>query len=541
MKKFPYESCFAELVIKPIVSEEKDKCLALASLEEVRHFLPNVDSSANLDLLPVAFNACVINRVNKNKDVVDTNTALAMYKQFINKPINVEHNRQKVIGMILTAGFSEFGSDRPLTEEQVRGMTGPFNITLGGIIWRVVCPELADHIEEASDPTSDKYLSVSASWELGFTDYRVALMEGGVKNLAEATKIISDPLEVDKVRDSLTSLGGDGKIEDLFAYRMPSYEVLPLGIGFTEKPAAEVKGVATETKEQANLTNPEAFHNEPHKEQIDPVPVPAPVPAQKTINLPQRETFGEAENENKISQSVKSDVKTERITKAPMKITSLKDITDESLKECTASAVSEFIASELTKGNDSWLKEKAALNTQLTEAKAEAERIKTEQETVQKELAQVKAQVTSLAEEKAQREKVEQFNTRMAEVSEAYNLDDEIRGALVEEIKAIASDEDFTKWKAKAAILLKGFAKKAKCKAEDDEDAEAKKAKAAAEAAASDKTKDKGTAVAAAVDNAIDNADKNKGGLPNGSTANQPSLIEKYKSAFAKEGFEIRM
>jgi len=88
MSKKPWHiSCFAELIIKPLVSPEKDKYLSLASLAEIRHFLPNIDTSANLDLLPVAFDACVINRVNKNKDVIDTQTALAVYKNFINKPI----------------------------------------------------------------------------------------------------------------------------------------------------------------------------------------------------------------------------------------------------------------------------------------------------------------------------------------------------------------------------------------------------------------------------------------------------------------------
>ena len=200
-----------------------------------------------------------IEHLCKNKDVVDTNTAVAMYKHFLNKPINVEHNRQKVIGTILTAGFSKFGSDELLTEEQVKGMTGPFNVTLGGIIWRVVAPELSDHIEESADPTSDLYLSVSASWELGFTDYRIALLEGGCKDLAQAKEIISDPEEVEKVRDQLTALGGDGKVKDLFAYRMPSYNVLPLGIGLTEKPAAEVKGVAVPVATKIGTDQTPAF------------------------------------------------------------------------------------------------------------------------------------------------------------------------------------------------------------------------------------------------------------------------------------------
>ena len=88
-----------------------------------------MDVEKNVDLLPVAFNAFVANRVNKNGDVVDTDTAIAMYENFINKPINIEHNRKSVVGTILTAGFSRFGSDEPATKEELEGTKEPFNVT----------------------------------------------------------------------------------------------------------------------------------------------------------------------------------------------------------------------------------------------------------------------------------------------------------------------------------------------------------------------------------------------------------------------------
>ena len=89
MKNWKYTTTFSS-VIKPVVSEEKDKYLALASMVELEKFLPDVDLEKNVDLLPVAFNAFVANRVNKNGDVVDTDTAIAMYDNFKNKPINIK-------------------------------------------------------------------------------------------------------------------------------------------------------------------------------------------------------------------------------------------------------------------------------------------------------------------------------------------------------------------------------------------------------------------------------------------------------------------
>ena len=50
--------------------------------DRLEKFLPDVDVEKNVDLLPVAFNAFVANRVNKNGDVVDTDTAIAMYDNF---------------------------------------------------------------------------------------------------------------------------------------------------------------------------------------------------------------------------------------------------------------------------------------------------------------------------------------------------------------------------------------------------------------------------------------------------------------------------
>ena len=55
MKDFKYKTSFSA-VIKPLVSEEKDKYLAMASLLDVGEFLPEIDTDKNIDLLPIAQN-----------------------------------------------------------------------------------------------------------------------------------------------------------------------------------------------------------------------------------------------------------------------------------------------------------------------------------------------------------------------------------------------------------------------------------------------------------------------------------------------------
>ena len=198
MKEPKYKTIFSS-TIRPLVPEEKDKYLALASMLEIGDFIPDVDTQKDIDLLPVAFNACVANRVNKNGDVVDSKTALAMYKNFINKPINLEHQRERVVGVILTAGFSEFGTDKQISEEAIAS-NDPFNITLGGVIWKVVNTKVADIIEDASDPTSEHYMKISASWELGFDEYNLVLLEESEKNISSA-EFITEAEEIDKNKD----------------------------------------------------------------------------------------------------------------------------------------------------------------------------------------------------------------------------------------------------------------------------------------------------------------------------------------------------
>ena len=76
MKDFKYTTIFSSEV-KPLVSEEKDAYLALAAINNIGDLVPDVDTDRNVDLLPVAFNAFVANRINKNHDVINTEAAMS--------------------------------------------------------------------------------------------------------------------------------------------------------------------------------------------------------------------------------------------------------------------------------------------------------------------------------------------------------------------------------------------------------------------------------------------------------------------------------
>ena len=502
MKNHKYTATFSS-VIKPVVSEDKDKYLALASMVELEKFLPDVDIEKNVDLLPVAFNAFVANRVNKNGDVVDTETAVAMHDNFVNKPINIEHNRKSIVGTILTAGFSSFGSDEPLTKEEVGETKEPFNVTLGGVIWKIADQSLADKIESSSDPTSEDYMGISASWELGFSDYNLVILEGDEKNIENATEI-SDPEEVEKHMDKLKGFGGKGKFDDNSSvYRKVINDVVPLGIGLTENPAADVQGVLTEN----GATEQKAL-------------------AEESL---EKET---------ISQNTKNTVKTKKVE--AMKIENLKDITDESLQTLTASAIHEFIQESLKKAPEDYSSKQTEHEDSLNDAREKHETLSKEHDSLKTQLEDVVAQLSKLEAEKAEKEKLEAFNQRMASFDERFKLNDDDRKVLASQIKDL-DEEQFVDFDKTVSVLLssKAHSDEPEAPAEEPAPAEAPAEEAPAPAEEAPPAEASASVVKEVLEQAVDNAKDELVNIPASAPAEDPTIFEKYGKAFAMDQFDI--
>ena len=504
MQQFKFTSIFSS-ILKPLVSEEKDKYLALASLIEIGAFIPSVDTGKNIDLLPVAFNACVVNRANKNGDVIDTQTALEAYKHFINKPINVEHNRQQVVGTILTAGFSEFGTDKVLTEEQVRDTKTPFNITLGGIIWKVVNSTLADVIENSNDPTSEDYLKVSASWELGFSGYHIIVTEGEEKNI-ENGLIIENEEEISKLEGSLKGLGGSGKLENgKNVYRKVIAQVVPLGIGLTVNPAADVKGVAVLT-------------------------IKAEVVEEKIAPVNEEEENGRL---NKIKNNSSLSAGMHVLTlKEDMKISSVADITDALLLQVKASSVVEFIESELKKASEQFTVDKTEVEVALKAANEKTDSVTKDHEALKIEFSAIKNALEEIEKAKASREAEETFNQRMASLEEEFQFDDELRAEIAKEIKDL-NEEAFSAMLKKMKKMAKGLTKKQeklpdfiKDKIEEKEEKE-------------DGKKEAKSSVESTME-VVEKAVEIKEAVLASTTPSDSSVADKYQKAFSIENFNIK-
>ena len=103
--EYKYTTTFDSPLLACEISESS--LISKASLETLAPLVPkDIDYEGNVDLLGVAFNAAVVNKFNKNGDGMDTATAVKYTNNFVHKPTNIEHDKQKVVGHIASAGYS---------------------------------------------------------------------------------------------------------------------------------------------------------------------------------------------------------------------------------------------------------------------------------------------------------------------------------------------------------------------------------------------------------------------------------------------------
>ena len=548
MKDFKYSIKFDGIIVQAMVPFDEDKYLAVASVDQLKQYLPkNVDLDVNRDLMGVAFDAFVVNRGNKNGHIISTDVALAMVENFINKPFNIEHNRKVVVGVCTGYGFSEFGSSRPLTLEEVQSMKDPFNVVLSGYVWKIVNPDFASELVESSDPSSNKYLSVSASWELGFNEFNVAK---GNKNLADAT-IIEKEDEIVELKDRLKVFGGNGYTEDgeIVLLNLQG-NVLPLGIGFTNTPAAEVSGVVIsyDKPQEQKETKASMYEVKENVEGCNGFAVledgelykcfETKKEAEDYIKMEQEDDMENEEEENEIESSEikinkKSVQEENNNVKNTMQLKNIDDITDDSIKEVAASQVREFISNRIADLAKEWQSKVEEKETALQAAEDQIAALKTDLESIKADSEKVKEEFTKIQEDLKAKEIEANFQRRMSLLDEEFDLTDEDRSIIAEDLNAIENDEQFEKWYKKFSTFA--AAKKKAAKAEYKKEAEMKKEEMKEEKASEVVASEEKT-----VEEVISSAEVKEEVLPNASSPQEASLVEKINAAFNKNSVKIK-
>ena len=532
-KPYKYTTKFSEEILATSKIESGEWQMSDASLEKLKPLIPTeIDFEKNIDLIGVAFNAAVANRFNKNDDGIDTQTALAIKNYFVNKPTNIEHQKQKVVGHIVSSAFSKFGTNEILEDQAVKDLRGPFNIACAAVIYRTVNRQFADLIE---DPALGFDKKISASWEIGFNQYQIAL---GSKNLDEA-EIISDPDRVEEFSHYLKANEGSGEMEDgTKVYRLVVGDIYPLGIGFTANPAAEVEGLVLQTKTE-----------EAPEEEVTLALNYCP----ECIEVGDKFIKNLKTEENKISHSHETDVnyihtntiKTVMETNILEKLERvLKEHADakEFSKEAVAN-IGEVVHDAIRESSEKYVAEK--------EKSANAERVLAESQEnftksvaeLQEKLSSAEEKISELETENQERDAREAFNLRMGVIDEEYQLEEEDRKILASELSVLETTEEaFAGYQEKLAVLWNHKNKEVIQKQEEEFNAmlEAEVEKRISEIGVASTQNPEESDVT--VEDAMENIEEEKSPVPSNSEASaeeEVTLEDRFAKAFSKENFII--
>lgn len=475
---FKYTTRFqttAEVFKAPKSEKETFASVCTASdLSELKAFLPTKEEALkNPDYLYCSFNLFVANQINANGDGVDTKSAIEISKNVKFKPVDLEHNRNFCVGVVSHAGFTEFGTNKVLTEDEVKNKTGPFNVAVSAILWRIT-GDTDRIVEECSDPKSDTYGFVSGSWEIGYNEYCLCV---GSKNLDNCS-FITDEKEIIANEIYLRSNGGDGFLPDGREIYRQILDGHFLGLGIVTNPAAAVKGIlAMDMEDDTEDENSEVEmlegENEKLKEMIHEIlEVILEAKEKEKMQCAASEKNNE-NNENKISLLEKPPVKT--IKETNMKFTNTKELfahVQEHESEAFASkAVCDFITEKLSEANDIYVEEKKARDEaeeKLKQSVADAAEFKR----IVDELTNKLETLETLAREK---EAQDIFDARFSALAEVYDLSDKkLSSKIAKEIKEL-DEEGFAFWKENDGQVILAGREKEKTKVNIEDAVEALK------------------------------------------------------------------
>ena len=496
-----FNICLFEGRVREIKDEEFELFgLSQGAIQEAAESLlpDDFNPDQNIDVLPVVFNLAKVNEFNKNGDGIDAKTAVAAVKRFINKPINIEHKKDKIVGHMINASFSDREFDFKNNDiESYANKTEPFYMNAAGLIYKQVYPELAEAIVESSDKEEESYQSISTSWELAFKDFEVAV---GSKLLQDST--IAEGAEKEDLKQYVKGLGGKGEDPDgKPVNRLIVGQTYPLGAALTRNPAAAVKGIYTS-------------ENEPEDKNIEKISLNTNINVKsdklKNIFNMDKEQFDQLITQ--LSKSVASAVK----------------------EGSEAKTVSETIRDTLVEHNESWTAKMDVEREAKAQAEAELEEMKSSFKQTKEELDALKSEVEAKA-------AVDLFNDRMNFIDNDYDLNEKEMALVTAEVKELgSSEENFNSYKEKLSVIFAHKLKKnieaqeAEIKARIDE------AVANREEGEEDGDPEEGEDEEAeeAPEEALEaEGDEAEASLPNnnGNASEKLSLIEKLKESFEVE------
>jgi len=538
---YKYKTSFAS----QIQSENSDnlkQSLASASLDELKQIAPrNIDFDQNIDLLGVAFNAAVVNMFNKNHDGISTDTALAVSSFFKHKPTNIEHNKEKIVGHVVDYGFSSFNDNKILAEEDIdEDDLELFNIALSAVIYKTIDESFASLVERSTNPNDSLFNSISASWEIGFNDYIIAI---GSKNLKEAELVVEEK-QIKELSDYLKAFGGEGRMKDgTEIYRLVAGDVYPLGIGFTTNPAANVEGLI-------KLDNKKKDHKDQQETQAETEKIEIDLEKFLKKIIKSKKKLSHNEKEDVILNKADFNSHTQKMeTKEfinEIKETIKASASDKFSEEAVANVL-KVVTDAIKERSDSYVLEKAEIEKQKEEA--EAAKAESEAKTAELEsaLAETSEKLSALEAEIKEAKDLQLFNDRMQSLDDSYDLNDADRKIIASEIESLDdTEESFASYMEKVEVIFshknKEFIKEQEDKFNQRVEEELLKRAQASESKTEDAEEKVENSSSDEIEEALESIEASEDISSNNgeSIEKEISLKDKFKNAFSKESITIK-
>lgn len=293
-------------------------------------------------------------------------------------------------------------------------------------------------------------------------------------------------------------------------YRLIVGDVYPLGIGFTMKPAANVKGIISEDfKEKEEI-------NKSDKSQATQL---------KKIS-------------NKISQNLKNTVNNTKIMELETLLSEIKaSLTEKKFSEEAIAGMTATFADAIKQKDEEYQASLEAAEQEKVKIASANEELQASVESIKEELKSAQERIAEFEAAKTAEEAVARFNARMEEIDSLYDLEESDAAFIAEKIKGLdATEESFASFKSELEIFWASKNKEAKAKFEEEikarVDAEIEKRLTSQ---ASEETEEKEEEVD--VEEALANAEQTNEEIPNNNEAqaSAKTLKDKFAAAFSRE------
>lgn len=497
---YRFRSTFTSLarVINPT---EDERFVAKASLTELKHLAPSAEEvESNPDLLYIACDGAVGGMVNRNGDAIDLQTAIAIHGTAKHKFISMDHDRDKLVGFVLTPKLTKLGTHEVLTEEQALAANEPVYMSFSGVIWRVIDRMLTKYLVKVGDSIDSDALSMS--WEVAFDAYDIGV---GAKNTFDAERISKDDVRFAAYNKILrvnegTGLDRDGKN----VFRIINGNPIIVGYSVVPNPAAHVKGILPIDGRPADVAAPAAAGPVQNLPQPDMVKSAAEVEValkginsifgltneqlQKfaitlfdTVRKPEIAATSEASLQKSEESSITATKTCVTVSTIPMKIESLDQLGTqwESLikldSKASLDSVKNFLADHIAKEAEKFMADKEAKDNIVKTVEASKKESDAKVKDLEDSLANIQKELDTLREQSATTARAAKFNERMGAFDAEFDLTDKEHKIVASKIKTM-SDEAFAAYLDECKILMEEKSKAFKAEAAKKKCADDKKA-----------------------------------------------------------------